>query len=54
MSGLTKGWNISRILQIGGAGVFLAGVALALEHYAIAACVVGGAAAYLAGKKIGG
>ncbi|HET9401950.1 MAG TPA: hypothetical protein VFO34_13465 [Candidatus Acidoferrales bacterium] len=54
MSGLVNGLNVAKILRIGGAGVFLAGVALALEHYAIAACVVGGAAAYLVGKKIGG
>jgi hypothetical protein len=37
-------------LQVGGAAVAALGVVLALKHLPIAACFVGGAAAFFAGK----
>ena len=40
------------IWEIAGGVAFLAGVAQLLHHAAIAACVIGGAAAFLAGKKL--
>lgn len=52
MSASLRGLSVGKLLQLCGAAVFLTGVALALEHYAIAACVLTGAAAYLAGKRL--
>lgn len=52
MSTSLKGLNVGKLVEFGGAAIFLTGVALALEHYAIAACVISGAAAYLVGKKL--
>jgi hypothetical protein len=39
-------------LQIAGAGAFLAGVVLSLQHYGIGICFISGAAAFFAGKKL--
>jgi hypothetical protein len=44
--------SIGLYLQIAGAGAFLAGVVLSLEHYAIGICFVVGAAAFLVGKQL--
>jgi hypothetical protein len=41
-------------LQISGAGAAALGVVLALKHLPIAACFVGGAAAFFAGKYLRG
>ena len=49
-----KSIGVAKILEFAGVGIFLTGVALAFEHFAIAACVTGGAAAFLIGKKLGG
>ncbi len=38
-------------LQLSGAAAFAAGVVLSFHHYAIAACFLGGAAAFLLGRK---
>jgi hypothetical protein len=48
---LTK---IGEIVQFAGIGAFLAGAVLSIHHYAIAAFVVGGAAAFFIGKKLRG
>ena len=46
-------WHtIGLYVQIAGAGAFLAGVALSLQHYAIGICFIGGAAAFFVGKKL--
>ncbi len=39
-------------VQIAGAGAFLAGVVLSLQHYAIGICFIAGAAAFFIGKKM--
>ncbi len=44
--------KIGLIVEICGIGAFLAGAVLSIHHYAIAACVVGGAAAFFIGKKL--
>jgi hypothetical protein len=44
--------TIGLYVQIAGAGAFLAGVALSLQHYLIGICFIGGAAAFFAGKKL--
>ncbi len=46
--------KIGEIVQFAGIGAFLAGAVLSIHHYAIAAFVVGGAAAYFIGKKLRG
>jgi hypothetical protein len=49
----TKSWkSIGLYVQIAGGGAFLAGVALSLEHVAIAVCFIAGAAAFFVGKKL--
>jgi len=44
--------SVGLYLQIAGAGAFLAGVALSLQHYAIGICFIGGAAGFFIGKKM--
>jgi hypothetical protein len=44
--------KIGLIVEICGVGAFLAGAVLSIHHYAIAACIVGGAAAFFIGKKL--
>ncbi len=44
--------SLGLYLQIAGAGAFLAGVALSLQHVGIAICFLTGAAAFFAGKKL--
>jgi hypothetical protein len=39
-------------LQFSGAIAFAAGAVLSLHHYAIAACFLGGAAAFFVGRKL--
>ncbi|MFZ0821031.1 MAG: hypothetical protein WAM91_13245 [Candidatus Acidiferrales bacterium] len=46
--------KIGEIVQFAGIGAFLAGAVLSIHHYAIAAFVVGGAAAFFIGKKLRG
>jgi hypothetical protein len=49
----TSSWHsIGLYVQLAGAGAFIAGAALSLQHVAIALCFVGGAAAFYAGKKL--
>ena len=47
-----SGANQLYLLELAGAAVFLCGAVLSVHHYAIAACMVGGAASYFAGKKL--
>jgi len=44
--------SIGLYVQIAGAGAFIAGFALSLQHYAIGICFIGGAAAFFVGKKL--
>jgi membrane protein YqaA with SNARE-associated domain len=44
--------SIGLIVELAGAAAFLGGAVLSVHHYAIAACTVGGAAAYFVGKKL--
>ena len=44
--------SIGLYVQIAGAGAFIAGIALSLQHYAIGICFIGGAAAFFIGKKM--
>jgi hypothetical protein len=46
--------KIGEIVQFAGVGAFLAGAVLSIHHYAIAALVIGGAAAFFIGKKLRG
>jgi hypothetical protein len=46
--------KIGQLVQIAGVVSFLTGVVLSIHHYAIAAFVVCGAAAFLIGKKMRG
>jgi len=49
----TKSWqSIGQYVQIAGAGTFLVGAVLSLQHYAIGICFLAGAAAFYAGKKL--
>jgi hypothetical protein len=54
MTASLKSIGVAKIVEFAGVGIFLTGVALAFEHYAIVVCVIGGAAAFLIGKKLGG
>jgi hypothetical protein len=47
-------YKIGIIVEIAGASAFLGGAVLSIHHYAIAALVVGGAAAFFVGKKLRG
>ena len=44
--------SIGLYVQIAGAGAFLAGVVLSLQHYGIGICFIAGAAAFFIGKKM--
>ncbi|MFZ0738982.1 MAG: hypothetical protein WAM96_17940 [Candidatus Acidiferrales bacterium] len=44
--------TIGYAVQLGGAGAIIVGAALSLHHAAIAAALLGGAAALYVGKKI--
>jgi hypothetical protein len=46
--------KIGEIVELAGLGAFIAGGILSIHHYAIAACIVGGAAAVYIGKKLRG
>jgi hypothetical protein len=46
--------KIGEIVEIAGLGAFVAGGVLSIHHYAIAACLVAGAAAVYVGKKLRG
>ncbi len=46
--------KIGEIVEFAGVGAFLAGAVLSIHHYAIAALVIGGAAAFFVGKKLRG
>ncbi|MGB6199251.1 MAG: hypothetical protein WA871_05830 [Candidatus Acidiferrales bacterium] len=46
--------KIGEIVELAGFGAFIAGGVLSIHHYAIAACLVGGAAAVYIGKKLRG
>jgi len=45
---------IGQYLQLAGAGTFITGLILSVHHYAIGICLVTGAAAVYAGKKLRG
>ncbi len=44
--------SIGLYVQIAGAGAFLAGFVLSLQHYGIGICFIAGAAAFFVGKKL--
>lgn len=46
--------KLGTILEIVGAAAFLAGAVLSIHHYAIALLTIGGAVAFLVGKKLRG
>lgn len=46
--------KIGQIAELAGVGAFAGGVILSIHHYAIGALCVGGALAYLAGRKLRG
>jgi len=46
--------KIGEIVELAGLGALVAGGILSIHHYAIAACIVGGAAALYIGKKLRG
>jgi hypothetical protein len=46
--------KIGQIAELAGVGAFAGGVILSIHHYAIGALCVGGALAYLVGKKLRG
>lgn len=46
--------NVGLIVEIAGASAFLGGAVLSIHHYAIAALILGGAAAFFVGKKLRG
>jgi hypothetical protein len=46
--------SIGLYVQMAGAVAFIAGVVLSLHHYATGICIVAGAAAFFAGKKLRG
>jgi hypothetical protein len=50
----TEAQKIGEIVELAGLGAFIAGGILSIHHYAIAACIVGGAAAVYIGKKLRG
>ncbi len=43
---------IAQFVQLGGVAAFAAGAVLSVHHYLIGACFIGGAAAYLVGRKL--
>jgi len=45
---------IGEVTQIAGVAAIVAGLALSLHHWPIAVALIGGAVAYLAGKKLRG
>jgi len=51
-SATTETQKIGEIVELAGFGAFIAGGVLSIHHYAIAACLVGGAAAVYLGKKL--
>ena len=46
--------KIGQITELAGAAAFAAGIILSVHHYAIGALFVGGAAAFVGGKKLRG
>ncbi len=44
--------SIGLYVQIAGAGAFIAGVVLSLQHYGIGMCFIAGASAFFIGKKM--
>ena len=50
----TEEQKIGQIVELAGFAAFVAGAVLSIHHYAIAACIVGGAAAVYLGKKLRG
>jgi hypothetical protein len=53
-SATTEAQKIGEIVELAGYAAFIAGAILSIHHYAIAACIVGGAAAVYLGKKLRG
>ena len=53
-TGATGTQKIGEIVELAGLGEFIAGGILSIHHYAIAACIVGGAAAVYIGRKLRG
>lgn len=52
LSGIFKRIGVGGVVEAVGVIVFCVGAAQLFHHGAIAACVLGGAAAFLAGKRI--
>lgn len=52
MSTLTHWQKIGQIVELAGLAAFAAGAILSVHHYAIGACFVAGAMAYVVGKKL--
>ena len=46
--------KIGQITELAGVGAFAGGIILSIHHYAIGALCVGGALAYLVGRKLRG
>jgi hypothetical protein len=46
--------KIGQIIELAGVGAFAGGIILSAHHYAIGALCVGGALAYLVGRKLRG
>jgi hypothetical protein len=48
-----RSWqSTGRYLQMAGAALFIAGLALSLRHSATAICLIAGAAAFFVGRKM--
>ena len=52
MSANPHGQAVGQLLQLAGVVAFAVGVVLSLQHYAIGALFVGGAAAFFIGRKL--
>jgi hypothetical protein len=44
--------SLGQYVQLVGIGAFVAGAILSVHHYAIGACIIGGAVAYYIGEKM--
>ena len=53
-SSSTQMQKIGQIAELAGVAAFAGGMILSIHHYAIGALYVGGAVAYLVGKKLRG
>jgi len=44
--------SLGQYVQLGGIGAIICGAILSVHHYAIAVCIIAGAAAYTIGEKM--